>query len=176
MFLGSRVDDALSLYYRRILEHGERLDARAGQGRLPRPAGTPSSRPREEKLGIDWSDIHQHTAFELGLQALELTFEQLVPEARRAARGATPDRVRARTGPREWTVVCYLDLETRGPGLTGEQIHRVVDYKVKANPINQPKADRDSQASLYLAGRWLEGRPQSSRSRRSPSPDGSADR
>ena len=26
MFLGSRVDDALSLYYQRILEHGERLD------------------------------------------------------------------------------------------------------------------------------------------------------
>ena len=59
----------------------------------------------------------------------------------------------------EWTIVCYLDLETRDPGLTGEQIHRVVDYKVKANPINQPKADRDPQASLYLAGRWLEGRP-----------------
>ena len=58
----------------------------------------------------------------------------------------------------EWTILCYLDLETRGPGLTGEQIHRVVDYKVKANPINQPKADRDPQASLYLAGRWLEGR------------------
>ena len=26
MFLGSRVDDALSLYYRQILDHGERLD------------------------------------------------------------------------------------------------------------------------------------------------------
>src|SRR5947209_19380003 len=26
MFLGSRVDDALTLYHRRILEHGDRLD------------------------------------------------------------------------------------------------------------------------------------------------------
>ena len=59
----------------------------------------------------------------------------------------------------EWTILCYLDLETRGRAVTGEEIERVVDYKVKGSPISQPQADRDPQASLYLTGRWLEGRP-----------------
>ena len=43
--------------------------------------------------------------------------------------------------------------------MTGEEIERIVDYKVKGSPISQPQADRDPQASLYLTGRWLEGRP-----------------
>ena len=35
-----------------------------------------------------------------------------------------------------------------------------MDYKVKGgDAINQAKADRDPQASLSLAGRWLEGQP-----------------
>jgi hypothetical protein len=39
MFLGSRVDDALSAYHRRILEHGDRLAPpapRASRARIPR--------------------------------------------------------------------------------------------------------------------------------------------
>ncbi len=35
MFLGSRVDDALTHYYRRLLGHRERLGGRAGHRRLP---------------------------------------------------------------------------------------------------------------------------------------------
>ncbi len=62
-------------------------------------------------------------------------------------------------GLTEWTVVCYLDLETRASTPSGEPLDRVVDYKVKGTPIGQQKADRDPQASLYLASRWLEGRP-----------------
>ena len=63
-------------------------------------------------------------------------------------------------GLTEWTIVCYLDLETRGQrSEPASRSTAIVDYKVKGNPINQQKADRDPQASLYLAGRWLEGRP-----------------
>ena len=80
-------------------------------------------------------------------------------QARRAARRATPRRVHARAGLTEWTVLCYLDLETRASTPSGEPLDRIVDYKVKGTPIGQQKADRDPQASLYLAGRWLEGRP-----------------
>ena len=54
----------------------------------------------------------------------------------------------------EWTVVCYLDLETVcGDHLT--EVHRVVDYKVKSAAIGTWQADRDPQAGLYLAARWL---------------------
>ena len=71
----------------------------------------------------------------------------------------------------EWTILCYLDLETRGRAVTGEEIERVVDYKVKGSPISQPQADRDPQASLYLTGAgWRAGRPRSSPLRRSPNP------
>ncbi len=44
--------------------------------------------------------------------------------------------------------------------LTELIVREVVDYKVKrGNAINQARADRDPQASLYLAGRWLERQP-----------------
>ena len=32
-------------------------------------------------------------------------------------------------------------------------------YKVKNSPISKPQADRDTQAGLYLTGRWLQGNP-----------------
>ena len=65
MFLGSRVDDALSLYYRRILDHANGSTSR--RSRTPTAtSGRPSSRTREEQLGVVWDDIHQHAAFELG--------------------------------------------------------------------------------------------------------------
>ena len=54
--------------------------------------------------------------------------------------------------------MCYLDLETTIGDHT-RQSHRVVDYKVKAAAISGWQADRDPQAGLYLAGRWLTGWP-----------------
>ena len=60
----------------------------------------------------------------------------------------------------EWTVQCYLDLETLRPdGDGGEPVAAIVDYKVKSTLHTQAKADHDPQAGLYLAGRWLEGDP-----------------
>ena len=156
MFLGSRVDDALSLYYRQLLEYHERLELEQVKDAYRDLWRTEL---QTEELGVDWRDIQQNDAFELGLQALELTFEQLVP------RLGEPLAVQRRLefalapGLTEWTIVCYLDLETRGHDATGEPIDRVIDYKVKGSAIGQPTADRDPQASLYLAGRWLEGQP-----------------
>jgi len=159
MFLGSRVDDALSLYYRTILEHDERLDIAQVKDAYRDLWHTELQAEEEEKLGVDWQDIQPDSAFELGLAALELTFEQLVP------RLGEPLAVQRRLeftlapGLTEWTIVCYPDLETRADGVSGEPIDRVIDYKVKGSLIGKPTADRDPQASLYLAGRWLEGRP-----------------
>jgi hypothetical protein len=61
----------------------------------------------------------------------------------------------------EWTVLCYLDLETLKDGPDGAQSPTVVDFKVKNSLITQDQADSDPQAGLYLAGRWLEGHPAS---------------
>jgi hypothetical protein len=59
----------------------------------------------------------------------------------------------------EWTVVCYLDLETLKTDERGELVPTVVDFKVKGSLVSQDQADRDPQAGLYLAGRWLEEYP-----------------
>jgi phage-related baseplate assembly protein len=57
------------------------------------------------------------------------------------------------------------------------RVAAIVDYRVKSTLHSQAKADHDPQASLYLAGRWLEGDPRtSSRSRRSGSPARAASR
>ena len=61
----------------------------------------------------------------------------------------------------EWTVLCYLDLETLKERPDGEQSPAVIDFKVKNTPITKDKADADPQAGLYLAGRWLEDYPAS---------------
>ena len=158
MFLGSRVDDALSLYYRQILDHHERLDIAQVKDAY-RDLWHTELQAEEQQLGIDWQDIPQHAAFELGLAALELTFEQLVPKLGEPL--AVQRRVEFTLAPglTEWTIVCYLDLETRASAPSGEPLDRIVDYKVKGSPIGQQKADRDPQASLYLAGRWLEDQP-----------------
>ena len=58
----------------------------------------------------------------------------------------------------EWSVLCFLDLETVQRTAAGET-PVVVDYKVKTTPLTEYKADSDFQPSVYLAGRWLEGNP-----------------
>jgi hypothetical protein len=57
----------------------------------------------------------------------------------------------------EWTIQCYLDLETEQTDEHGKSAPAVIDNKVKTIPITQAKADCDPQAGLYLAARWLEG-------------------
>jgi len=158
MFLGSRVDDALSAYHRRILEHGDRLaldqvlDLYREQWHVELDA-------EREKQGIDWhEDLTEQAAFNLGRQAVELAMAELVPHL-----GDPIDvqrRLEFTLAPSvEWTVLCYLDLETLKEQPGGEPIRAVVDFKVKGIPIGQDQADADPQAGLYLAGRWLEGRP-----------------
>ena len=158
MFLGSRVDDALSAYHRRILEHGDRL-ALDQVLDLYREQWAAELEAEQDKQGVDWEEeLPQARALELGRQAIELAMAELIPHLgdpvdvqRRLEYSIAPDL--------EWTVLCYLDLETVKPGLGGEQSPTVVDFKVKNSLISQDQADRDPQAGLYLAGRWLEDYP-----------------
>lgn len=158
MFLGSRVDDALSAYHRRILEHGDRL-ALDQVLDVYRERWTEELTVEAESRGIEWEEeLPQAQAFELGRQAVEVAMAELVPHL--------GDPVDVQRGLEftiapdlEWTVLCYLDLETLKEGPGGEQSPTVVDFKVKNSPITKDKADSDPQAGLYLAGRWLEDYP-----------------
>ena len=158
MFLGSRVDDALSAYHRRILEHGDRL-ALDQLIDLYREMWHAELVAEREKEGVDWDeDLPERAAFELGRQAIEIAMAELIPHL-----GEPVDvqrRLEFTLAPGlEWTVLCYLDLETLKEQPGGEPIPAVVDFKVKGSPIGQHQADADPQAGLYLAGRWLEGQP-----------------
>src|SRR5205085_2982978 len=158
MFLGSRVDDALSAYHRRILEHGDRLaldqvlDLYCEQWHVELEA-------ERDKQGVDWDEnLTEGAAFDLGRQAVELAMVELVPDLgdpvdvqRRLEFSLAPEL--------EWTVLCYLDLETLKERANGEPAPTVVDFKVKGSPITQDRADSDPQAGIYLAGRWLEAYP-----------------
>ena len=160
MFLGGRVDDALSAYHRRILEHGDRLAVEQVLD-LYREQWTAELEIERDKQGINWEEeLSERRAFELGRQAIELAMSELIPNLgdpvdvqRRLEFTIAPDL--------EWTVLCYLDLETLREVQDGEPAPTVVDFKVKNSLITKDKADSDPQAGLYLAGRWLEDYPAS---------------
>jgi hypothetical protein len=96
----------------------------------------------------------------LGLKALDVTLAELFPKLGKPT--AVQRKLEFALVPGlEWTIQCYLDLETLRPYEHGALHPAIVDYKVKGNPLTQPKADSDPQAGLYLAARWLEGAPAS---------------
>jgi hypothetical protein len=160
MFLGSRVDETLTHYYRHWLEHRERVGLRE----LKRFFGANWKQQlaaENDKRGVAWDErLDRHTALKVGVKALTIAFEELVPRLGEPV--AVQRRVEFRLAPEiEWTIEGHLDLETRRPPLGGEElVEEIVDYKVKAgSAITETTAARDPQASLYLAARWLEGRP-----------------
>jgi hypothetical protein len=158
MFLGSRIDDAISAYHLRILEHGDRL-ALDQVLDIYREQWHTELEDEREKQGIDWDEgPPERAAFELGRQAIELAMAELIPHLgdpvdvqRRLEFTIAPDL--------EWTVLCYLDLETLKEQPGGEPAATIVDLKVKSTLIGQDQADSDPQAGIYLAGRWLEDYP-----------------
>ncbi|MGH2857316.1 MAG: PD-(D/E)XK nuclease family protein [Solirubrobacteraceae bacterium] len=157
MFLGRQVDEAITLYYRRILEHGDRLTVDQVKDAFWDGWKAAAAGEREQ-FGIAWEEeLREDRAFKLGLDALDLTFAQLVPRLGEPV--AVQREVRYTLAPGlEWDVLCYLDLESVQRDADGET-PVVVDYKVKTTPLTQFKADHDFQPSVYLAGRWLEGNP-----------------
>jgi RecB family exonuclease len=67
---------------------------------------------------------------------------------------ATERELRLQFPGAEWSVVGYIDLET--------EADEVIDYKLKkpgGRHVSEAEAETDIQATLYLLGRALEGRP-----------------
>src|SRR4051794_35190793 len=160
MFLGARVDDALSTYYRRLLEHGDLLTLDQVQNAF-REHWVRELAAEGSKRGVHWdSELDEAGAFTMGLQALALTLRELVPRLGRPV--AVQRELSYALAPGlEWTIQGFLDLETVRPDeeRAGEPVAAIVDYKVKNTLHSQAKADHDPQAGLYLAGRWLAGDP-----------------
>jgi hypothetical protein len=157
MFLGRQVDDAITLYYRHILEHGEGLSVDQVKDAFW-DGWNAAAEAEREQLGIAWeADLREERAFKLGLDAVELTFSELIPHLGEPV--AVQRKLEYTLAPGlEWSVLCYPDLETRRPDCGG-LLPAVVDYKVKSTPLSQYKADHDFQPAVYLAGRWLERDP-----------------
>ena len=79
MFLGRQVDDAITLYYRHILDHGERLSVDQLKDAFW-DGWKAAAEAEREQLGIAWeTDLREDSAVKLGLDAVELTFSELIP-------------------------------------------------------------------------------------------------
>jgi hypothetical protein len=157
MVLGGCVDEAIGAYYQQLLD-GVAL-TRDQVHDAYREMWAQRLADEQDKLGIAWEqDLDQRSAFHMGLEAIELTFSELVPHLGRPVAVQRKLEFALAQGL-EWSILCYLDLETVRDDERGQALPAIVDYKVKNSPVTQAKADRDPQASLYLAGRWLEGQP-----------------
>jgi hypothetical protein len=78
----------------------------------------------------------------MGLQAIELTLAELVPRLGQPI--AVQRKLEFALAPGlEWTIQCYLDLETLRPDEHGSLHTPIVDYKIKGSPLSQQKADHD---------------------------------
>ena len=157
MFLGRQVDDAITLYYRHILDHGERLSVDQVKDAFW-DGWKAAAEAEREQLGIAGRPTCARTA-----HSNSASTRSSSPSASSIPHLGEPVAVQRQVeytlaSGLEWSVLCYLDLETRRPDV-GELLPAVVDYKVKTTPLTQFKADHDFQPAVYLAGRWLEGDP-----------------
>jgi hypothetical protein len=98
MFLGRQVDDAITLYYRRILEQSERLAL--DQVRDAYWDGWKAAAEAErEQLGIAWEEDLGGPCVKARPRRDRADVQAARPAARRAGRGAATGRIRARAGP-----------------------------------------------------------------------------
>ena len=156
MFLGRQVDDAITLYYRHILDHGERLSARPGQGRVLGRLESRRARPSASNSGSPGRPTCARTrAFKLGLDAVELTFSELIPHLGEPV--AVQRKVEYTLAPGlEWSVLCYLDLETRRPdaGALRAGCRRLQGQDHAADPVQgRPRLPARRVPRRALAGR-----------------------
>jgi hypothetical protein len=158
MFLGRQVDEAITLYYRRILEHGDQLGVDQVKDAFW-DGWKAAAEAERDQLGIAWEeDLGEERAFKLGLDAIDLSFSELIPRLGEPV--AVQRRLEYTLAPGlEWSVLGFIGLEAVQRDTEGNETPIIVDYKVKTTPLTQPKADHDFQPAVYLAGRWLEGNP-----------------
>ena len=115
MFLGRQVDDAITLYYRHILEHGEHLSVDQVKDAFW-DGWKAAAEAEREHLGIAWeTDLREDSAFKLGLDAVELTFAELIPHLGEPVAVQRKARVHARARARVERAVLPRPRDPRGP-------------------------------------------------------------
>ena len=170
MFLGRQVDEAITLYYRHLLEHGDRLSLDQVKDAFW-DGWKAAAEAEREQLGISWEeDLREDRAVKLGLDALELSFAQLIP--RLGDPVAVQRAVEYTLAPGlEWSVLCYLDLETRQPDIDGDRRRgRRLQGQDDAGERVQGRPRLPARRCTSPAAGSRATRPQRSSSRRSPSP------
>ncbi len=162
MFLGARVDDALSTYHRHLLACGERLSLDQLHDAY-RDHWTDELAAEEADRGVHWdAELDEPRAFTMGLEALALTLRELLPVLGRPV--AVQRELSYALAPGlEWTIQGFLDLETLRPSddRGGELVPAIVDYKddeyrVRRHPSLGRRAARDAGADR--AGREPDSR------------------
>ena len=114
-----------------------------------------------EQLGIAWeTDLREDGAFKLGLDAVELTFSELIPRLGEPV--AVQRKVEYTLAPGlEWSVLVLPRPRDPTAPTTGERATRPSSTTrcktTRYDPV-QGRTD-DFQPAVYLAGRWLEGDP-----------------
>jgi hypothetical protein len=79
MFLGSRVDDALSAHHQHVIEHGDRVTLEQIHD-CYRERWSGELDAEQDRLGVDWDEeLGERDAFELGLRAIELAIKSMSP-------------------------------------------------------------------------------------------------
>jgi hypothetical protein len=176
MFLGNRVDGALSLDYRHILEHNERLSVEQVRDAY-RDNWTRDLQAERDQRGVTWEeDLDEQAAFQIGLDAIDLTFAELVP------RIGEPVAVQRRlefalTPAVDWTVSATWTSRRCARTKPRAPPPRSSTTRSRAAPCHRtrPTTTRRRASTSSAAGFTATPRA-TSPSRRSPSPAADANR
>jgi hypothetical protein len=141
MLVGRAVGQAVTAYYAAGIEHGKRLSESEADDVL-------SDGFEEGAVGTEFADDDPDELREAARSALRAYLRTLAPTT---AVVSVERRIELRFEGTEWSFLCYLDME--------DEAGDVLDLKVGGRHVTQARAERDLQASAYLAGRRAEGRP-----------------
>ena len=151
MFLGSRVDDQYRSNTRRLADSSSTSHVK------DTPRAVASALEEEQDSSGSWTTSTEQAAVRNRARGARADIHDLVPKLGDPVAGATAAGVQA-VPSLEWTILCYLDLEARGNHHRRNRSRSSTD-KVKQLHHQQPQADRDTQAGLYLTGRWRQDNP-----------------
>ena len=153
MFLGRQVDDAITLYYRHILDHGEHLSLDQVKDAFW-DGWKAAAEAEREQLGIAWeTDLREDSAFKLGLDAVELTFSELIPHLGEPGRRPAEGRVHARARARVVISGCRARHRRRSANLPCVGVIRGVICG--SSSVSSASSERGNRADRRgTPGRW----------------------
>jgi hypothetical protein len=164
MFLGARVDDALTLYSQTLIDTSEQLTLAELRDAYRKRWPTARDAEEEEHGPIRWeSELGERATFALGLQALEVAHRDLLPAAGRPLACQRQLRFRLHEAL-EWEVLGYADVDT----VREQRVFR--DENGEALGVAEPGQGEPTVSLSYLRCP-AEHRPPVKRGRRTLDPE-----